>query len=295
MNKYLLDTKSTTERKIIDLTKYGLSNALILGKYKYNYAHEQLSDHLHKGIMEICYCHKGHQVYEVNDKIYNIKGGDVFVTFPDEIHSTGAHPEEKGVLYWLLIKIPANRQFFHYSKDDGITFINTLLNLPQRHFKGSLKIKQILESIIEVSEKADVMQRLILENLIISFLIQVCTDANAQMDAPLRSGNAAKIERFINDHYKEPLSIETMAEMLHISESRFKSWFKEEFGIPPLEFILRKRINEAKIMMQSKPDLNMSVIAYDLGFCSPQHFATTFKRYTFLSPKKFKDSSAFKI
>jgi AraC-like DNA-binding protein len=292
MHEYPLDTNSTVDRNIISLADYGVSNALILGRYRYKSARGKLNAHFHRDIIEICYCHKGKQVYEVNDTIYSIKGGDVFVTFPNEIHGTGAQPEEKGVLYWLLIEVPFDKRFFQFDKSESAAFIDAMMNLPRRHFKGSSDMKKTLESIIETTKgECNKMRKIILENLIISFLIQVIEAAAITADSLNgMSENLIKIEEFIADHYKEALSIEVMASMLNLSESRFKSWFKEQFGVPPLEFILRRRIEEAKKIMQSQKYLNISAIAYDLGFSSPQHFATMFKRYTFLSPKEFKAS-----
>lgn len=286
------DTNCTVDRTIISLADLGLKNALILGKYHYKSAREKLDSHLHKDTIEICYCHKGKQVYEVDGKTYSIKGGDVFVTFPDEVHSTGTQPEEKGVLYWLLVEISREKCFFRFDETDGLSFVEALLNLPRRHFRGSAEMPKTLESIIDIGRSGSGdMQKIILENLIISFLLQVIGAAGIKSEPVDQvSENLVKIERFIAEHYKESLSIEVMAGMLNLSESRFKSWFKHQFGVPPLEFILRKRIEEAKKILQSERCLNMSDIAYDLGFSSPQHFATMFKRYTFLSPKEYKAS-----
>jgi AraC-like DNA-binding protein len=241
--------------------------------------------------MEICYFHKGEQVYEVNNKTYCLKGGDVFVTFPNELHSTGNHPEEKGFLYWLVIKMPlVENGFFYYNKKESEPIIDALLNLPVRHFKGNAKMKGTLETILEIADKKENrMQRIMLDNLLISFLIQVIMDAGNTLQIPKQpSANAAKIHTFIMNNFKEELSIKAMANILHLSDSRFKGWFKEEFGIPPLEFILRKRIEEAKILMQTQLALRMNEIANNLGFSSPQYFATVFKRYTSLSPKEYK-------
>ncbi len=290
MNVYPLDTSSTNERQIINLSDYGLCNALVIGRYKYNCAHAKLSDHYHENTIEICYCHKGSQVYTVNNNTYQIKGGDVFVTFPNEVHSTGVYPEEKGVLYWLLIHVPVKKKFFEYSQPDSRAFIDALINLPNRHFKATAEMGKTLENIIKAAQKdAHKLQKIVIQNLIISFLFQTIEAASCLTKAQRQiSDYTAKIDHFIAAHYKETLSIELMSSMLNLSESRFKSWFKQEFGVPPLEFILRKRIEEAKRIMELQTEVTMSSIAYDLGFSSPQHFATIFKRYTLLSPKEFK-------
>ncbi|HEY4063991.1 MAG TPA: AraC family transcriptional regulator [Puia sp.] len=294
MDDYPLDTNSTDERNIISLANYGVNNALVIGKYHYKSAREGLDSHLHKDIIEICYCHKGQQVYEVNGKTYCIRGGDVFVAFPNEIHSTGMQPEEKGILYWLLIEACPGKSFFQFDKEESAVFLHTLTSLPRRHFRGSVEMRRTLESIFGTTKRQrGKMQKIILENLIVSFLIQVIDVAGGASDHMSQvPENRVKIEQFIDGNYKESLSIEVMACMLNLSESRFKSWFKDQFGVPPLEFILRKRIQEAKRIMQSEKYVNMSTIAYDLGFSSPQHFATMFRRYTSLSPKEFKASVA---
>jgi len=65
------DTRSTRERTIVDFTKYGLPDMVRLGKYAYKTAHRQLETHVHQGMMEICYCEKGVQVYELGGKKYS--------------------------------------------------------------------------------------------------------------------------------------------------------------------------------------------------------------------------------
>lgn len=294
MNKYHLDTLSTSDRKIVDLTKLRIRDALLIGRYRYNSAHQKLDTHIHKGMMEICYYHKGEQVYEVNNKTYCLKGGDVFVNFPDELHGTADHPEERGVMYWLLIKMPiAGNGFFYLNKKESKPIVDALINLPVRHFRGNAKIRGILETILELTDKkGNTMQRIMLENLLISFLIQVIMDANNTTQISKDPcGNADKIYTFIMNNFKEQLTIKAMAKIINLSESRFKGWFKEEFGIPPLEFILRKRIEEAKILIKTQPILRINEIAFNLGFSSPQYFATMFKQFTSLSPKEFKATS----
>jgi AraC-like DNA-binding protein len=287
---HLLDTDTTTDRKIIKLSDLGVRNALVIGKYQYSSARNSLGDHYHKNMMEICYCHKGTQFYTVNHKTYKIKGGDIFVTYPDEVHGTGIHPEEKGVLYWLLIHLPDNSRFFDFNKTDSAVFTKALINLPRRHFKASAAMKKALKDIMETADgDKNALQKFTIENLIISFLLQTIEAASDAIKAiKAVSAKAITIESFITGHYKETLTIKALASLVHLSESRFKSWFKDEFGMPPLEFILRLRIEDAKKTLQQKQRLSISTMAYHLGFSSPQHFATIFKRYTFLSPREFK-------
>ena len=73
-----------------------------LGRYNYTSAKSGLREHKHRHAIEICFLVKGRQTYRVGGNFYSLSGGDVFVTFPNEGHSTGGMPEEKGILYWMV-------------------------------------------------------------------------------------------------------------------------------------------------------------------------------------------------
>ncbi|HEY3377167.1 MAG TPA: helix-turn-helix transcriptional regulator, partial [Armatimonadota bacterium] len=74
------------------------------------------------------------------------------------------------------------------------------------------------------------------------------------------------------------LPLDTLAELLNLSTSRFKAKFKLEVGIPPAEYIMRRRLDRAKTLLCAGH--SVTTTAYALGFPSSQYFATAFKRYT---------------
>ena len=72
-----------------------------------------------------------------------------------------------------------------------------------------------------------------------------------------------------------------------MSESRFKSWFKEEFGMPAIEYCQRERIDKSIQLYRNNKNMSISDIAYTLGFQSPQHFSSLFKKFKGISPSVF--------
>ena len=66
-----------------------------------------------------------------------------------------------------------------------------------------------------------------------------------------------------------------------LSESRFKARFKREMGVPPAEYWLRKKVEQASVLLAKA---TITQVAHQLGFSSSQYFATVFKRYTLTSP-----------
>lgn len=283
------DNTSTPERTIIDFDRFNITDVHRLGRYAYKHAHGSLPAHSHDGMMEICYCEKGLQVYEVNGKVYHIKGGDIFITFPGEPHSTAQHPEEKGVLYWLIIKIADGNTFLDYKKNDALAFVKALLNLPSRHFKVGADMKKMLDDIFSLyATPPSQMHRIQILNQLTSFLLAIIQ--RSQTNAALPSNRRIEISTYIANNLYNDLSVELLAEKMNFSDSHFKSWFKKEFGVPPADYVLRLRIEEAKKLLQTEGENIVTDTAYRLNFSSSQYFATVFKKYTGITPSEYRNS-----
>src|SRR5665213_1948490 len=122
------DTRSTTERKVIDFRPLRITGALVLGRYHYTGAHPGLRSHRHEKSLEICYLAKGEQTYRVGAEDFHLRGGDLFLTFPNEPHSTGQAPEGKGDLYWLILDTqPRRNTFLDCTRGEGRALLQTLL------------------------------------------------------------------------------------------------------------------------------------------------------------------------
>jgi AraC-like DNA-binding protein len=234
--------------------------------------------------MEICYLAKGRQCYSVGPREYTLTGGDVFVTFPGEKHSTGESPEEKGCLYWLIVTIPTRPgPFFNCAPKDGKELARQLLAMPSRHFAGNAELKTILDRIIAIcGDGENPLRRLTIQNKLVEFLLAVI-DCSRQRIKPGMTPLIASLLRHIEANVHEALSVPVLAAQARLSVPRFKARFKSEVGIPPAEYVLRCKVDAAKRLL-AKPGAAVTSVAFDLNFSSSQYFATVFRRYTGSSP-----------
>lgn len=92
---------------------------------------------------------------------------------------------------------------------------------------------------------------------------------------------------YIRRNIEEKLTVDSIAEALHFSDSYISHKFKEETNMTISDFILREKISEAKLLI--KKHVPISRVAQTLGFCSQSHFAKQFKRETGLSPSQYKN------
>jgi AraC-like DNA-binding protein len=276
---------NTRERIVLDLRTLGVPEVPMLGRYNYILAHRGLAPHIHPGTVEICLLAKGTQLYRVGQRNYLLRGGDVFVTFPGERHSTGEAPEEKGTLYWIQIIPPArSARFLNCPAPEARHLKAQLLSLPNRHFAADPRLQKILDEIIRVASSAQSpLQRTAIISKMVEFLL-LLIDNSPQHPQKELAPEFSQLLRLIDEKIEEPLSVASLATRTSLSVSRFKARFKQEIGIPPAEYVLRRKISEAKKQL-AKPGAQVTDITYRLNFSSSQYFATVFKRYTGTTPR----------
>lgn len=102
-------------------------------------------------------------------------------------------------------------------------------------------------------------------------------------DVPRRKYNRQHLERVahakarIDEKPQAAYSISELAEYCEISQTYFKTIFRECFGIPPHRYMIQRRLEQAKEML-SQTDLSIAHIAETMGFASSSRFAATFKK-----------------
>lgn len=89
-------------------------------------------------------------------------------------------------------------------------------------------------------------------------------------------------------HPIEQYTIKRMSQMAELSESRFRTLFKQQVGKNPLEYLneLRTMAAARKLLLS---DDNISNIAYSLGFEDVNYFIRVFKKFFCVTPKQYRD------
>ena len=86
-----------------------------------------------------------------------------------------------------------------------------------------------------------------------------------------------KIEDYIEMHLTEKITIEQLAAHIRKSPSYIAHHFRNEFGHTPQQYIMKRRMEEAKILLEN--GTNVQTAADRLGFYDAFHFSKAFKRY----------------
>ncbi|MCA0755129.1 AraC family transcriptional regulator [Paenibacillus sp. N4] len=105
-----------------------------------------------------------------------------------------------------------------------------------------------------------------------------------------RSGELSRlsvIQQLVDDRLHEGITVDQMAEAVHLHPNYFIAYFKKHFGVPPLKYVNRKRTERAKQLLVTTP-LSIKEIAGRTGFKETNHFTKFFRKETNLSPTEYR-------
>lgn len=92
---------------------------------------------------------------------------------------------------------------------------------------------------------------------------------------------------YINHHFTKKLTLQMVADHLHISKNYLCHLFRAKTGYKFCEYVNIQRINLAKSLI-AEDQKCFEYISFDCGFSSQSHFSTTFKKYTGCTPNEYR-------
>jgi PAS domain S-box-containing protein len=91
---------------------------------------------------------------------------------------------------------------------------------------------------------------------------------------------------YIRSHFRDRISVEQLAQHVHLSARQLHRKFVEAFGSGPQAFISKLRIQAACDALQDENRL-ISDIAASVGFCDQSAFTQAFQRLIGLTPRQY--------
>lgn len=261
-----------------------------------------LEEHLHPGSFEFVYIEKGLASWEVEGRAFETKSGDVFMTFPDEVHKGNYDIIEPCRFWWLIVGVP-KLDSLNASSGDG-SHATGWLRLKPGEESALLEALRALPRVIAVGSTAAVpLRRLMcalqrqgeLDGLeacmaLLDFLLLIVQrreDANYVQAALKRVANLAAL---LETRMELSPAVPELAKEAGIGTTHFYRMFQEVTGLTPKAYIEHLRMEEACRRLQQNDD-SITQISMDLGFATSQHFATVFRRIKGRTPSEWRRHS----
>lgn len=126
-----------------------------------------------------------------------------------------------------------------------------------------------------------------LKELIIGFVLE-CKDEICNLRKQTANGEAHRIKQYIDLHFRENISLKTIASKFYMNPVYLGQLFKKSFGIYFKDYLLQVRINEAKKQLRQS-EKRIYEIAESVGFNNTDYFVTIFGKLENITPSEYRN------
>lgn len=252
---------------------------------------------------ELFYLQKGELICRIQEREFHMRSGDLAVISSTQYH-TMQWPEKKkdtgqikaATLYFLpeLIRATdANGEDVEYLTPflmQGADFphlIASSTGIPSQIFD---LIKNAHKEMPATSTRARLTIKTYLKMILI-LLVNHYADHQGTVETFNRKQQAiehlAPLFAFLENHFGEPVSVTTAAEIVNMSESHFMRFFKQVTGQSFINYLNHFRVARAEHLLTTT-DLSISEVSHAVGFCDQSYFGLVFRRFAKVTPAQYR-------
>src|SRR5262249_26437765 len=103
----------------------------------------------------------------------------------------------------------------------------------------------------------------------------------------LPAARLRRVTQCVRDNLQKELRLAELSALVHMSPYYFARLFKRSTGVPPHHFLVRCRIEQAQALLAART-VPIAEIARLVGFRTPSHFTTAFRRGTGVTPSSYR-------
>jgi AraC-like DNA-binding protein len=148
-------------------------------------------------------------------------------------------------------------------------------------------LKQSYYQMHHIWAKKDKYYRTLCEAMLLEITVRIHQEDALQRSSGKQVRMVQQVRDYILEYYREPLSIEELAQQAERNASHLITSFKKHYGMAPLEYMHRTRITKAEELLLST-NINIEEIAIELGYCDAAYFNRMFKKLTGMTPSAYR-------
>ncbi|MDS0527052.1 AraC family transcriptional regulator [Clostridium sp. SHJSY1] len=228
----------------------------------------------------IHYILEGSGTFYVDGKSYKLHKNQGFLICPDVITYYEANDKTPWTYTWIGFRGIKAENYLEFA---GLDRYNPIFEYKQSNF-----VEKCFENMREAA-KLKYGRELRLQGLLSIFLSELIEKAekNVELGSSYKDIYIKKTLQYIDRNFARKIKISEIAESIGLNKNYFSSFFRENFGISPQEYLIKYRINKACELMKNEA-LTISDISRSVGYNDPLAFSKIFKKVKGKSPKKYR-------
>lgn len=248
--------------------------------------------------LEIALVLEGRGGFELGGRRLTAQPGDVFFIDDSQPHVARAEPGADLRLLLVLFRPeliagPGCREFdlgylAAFRPDDAAESPRVAGSSPL-----SAEIRPVLWELQRLCDRADRREQQLVDATLRRALALANRDRGASAAAAAGGSAAARrrlirpVLAYIDRHGGEPITLEQVAAVAHVSPSRIRHVFKEVTGLGFKDYVTHVRMAEAKRLLLST-DLSVEEVAHAVSYTNLSQFYKVFDRSCAMSPATYR-------
>ncbi len=230
----------------------------------------------------LLYCVDGAGTLEAGGEHYEVGAGDLMLLPQGLAHDYAAAPGMPWSIYWVHFQGVSSRVFMEYlGYREGRAVVNAGVAPPLlASFNSLLAVRRTGYSSRAFINAANQLRHLLTQFALETSRSRAQHQGNFDLDS---------IQAFMQDNIHEPLELEDLAAVAHLSRFHFSNRYKAVTGYSPIKHFLHMKIEYACQLLDST-ELSVKAIAAELGYSDPLYFSRLFSRTMGMSPRAYRNS-----
>ncbi len=185
----------------------------------------------------------------------------------------------------------------NYYNSDGEESHDWKLQFNQYHFANDNEVSSIINKLIRICSSADRAKNIFADLNLKELLIRLLQNQHLEQvsaESAISSNNSRMhyVLHYIHEHLVEKIPVDALSRKAYLSRNMFFKWFREQFGITPLEYINRERIKLARQLLADKRN-SITSVSQQCGFSDVNYFIRTFKKVEGATPRQWQEAHAY--
>lgn len=166
------------------------------------------------------------------------------------------------------------------------------LQFNQYHFDNDTEITDLINKLMRVCSSGDKAKNIFADLNLKELLIRLVQSQHLQQ-VKAESGKDTNQNRlhfvlhYIHEHLTEKIGVDKLSRRAYMSRNLFFAWFKEQFGITPLEYINKERVKLAKQLLADRNN-SITSVSLQCGFSDVNYFVRLFKKTEGITPGAYR-------
>lgn len=246
------------------------------GSYRANW--QALPEHRHAHSIELCLCARGALEYECEGVSVKLLPNNMLLTRPGDRHHLVT--SFKGMrIYWMTIDLPKRgAAILGLPHAESDVLVARLKSIESHVFAVPREMSQAFQQLfaLDAKLKRGAYRTLSLRTLCQRILLLVSESAENRPTLK-KLAKISDIARIISARPAHRFTTAELAAHAGMSAGRFTALFRNVIGMPPYAYLAKCRLEEVQRLL-TKTDRPIADIARELGYSSPQHLATQFRK-----------------